>query len=248
MLEHTFIHLPKYGPIKERKLWENGVTTWDEFLDVFGTSPYHREHCSTLVSSKYALRTRDFGHFATVIPGNEMWRTFPHAKRIAYLDIETTGTRRSDYITVIGIYDGEKTKSYVHGQNLHEFKKDIEKFDMVATFNGSMFDLPFIMRESNVRLPRLHVDLRFLLASLDITGGLKKIEKKFGFEREDDLDGLTGYDAILLWRKYKKYNDLNALDTLIRYNGADVNNLEKLLVWAYNEKKKAFEDITRRPA
>ena len=246
MLEHTFIHLPKYGPIKERKLWENGVTSWDDFLDVFGTSPYHKAHCSTLASSQYALRNHDFDYFARAIPGNETWRAFPHARKIAYLDIETTGTRRSDYITVIGVYDGKKTKSYIHGKNLHQFRQDIEKFDMVATFNGSMFDLPFIMRESRVRIPPLHVDLRFLLASLDVTGGLKRIEKKFGFERDDDLDGLTGYDAIILWRKYKKRNDKEALDTLVRYNGADVNNLEKLLKWAYKEKKKTFDEATHR--
>jgi uncharacterized protein YprB with RNaseH-like and TPR domain len=82
------------------------------------------------------------------------------------------------------------------------------------------------------------VDLRFVLASLEIKGGLKKIEEKFGLEREDDLKGLNGYDAVLLWRKYKKDNDEAALDKLVRYNAADIENLKFLLNYAYQEKCK----------
>jgi uncharacterized protein YprB with RNaseH-like and TPR domain len=72
---------------------------------------------------------------------------------------------------------------------------------------------------------------------MDVKGGLKKIEQQFGFEREDDLKGLDGYDAVLLWRKYRKENDEAALDKLVRYNAADISNLKKLMEWAYKEKR-----------
>lgn len=245
MLEHSFIHLPNFGPIKEKKLWELGVLTWDDFLSNYSSNPNSVNYCSIIENSKYALTSKDLNFFSKNFPTNEMWRTVPIAKKIAYLDIETTGTSTTDHITVIGVYDGEKTNSYIYGENIDDFKKDIQKYDMVATFNGSLFDIPFIKREMDVDLPSLHVDLRFLLASLEITGGLKKIEKAFGFQRENDLDGLNGYDAIILWRKYRKSKNRDFLDLLVRYNGADVENLEKLLNWAYKEKRKrtGFDEI-----
>ncbi len=247
MLEHTFIFLPNFGPAREKKLWRGGITTWDDFLDRFGSSPYHRHHCSMVAGSKHALECLDGGHFGTLLPSNETWRCVPHYRKIAYVDIETTGCSYQDHITVIGLYDGSKTRSYVHGQNLKRFQKDILDYDVVVTFNGSMFDLPFLRREMKVQLPPIHIDLRFLLASLDMKGGLKRIEQKFGIEREDDLKGLTGYDAVLMWRRYRNRKDEDELDRLVRYNAADICNLEKLLDWGYKEKRKrtGFDDIRK---
>ncbi|MBD3209813.1 exonuclease [Candidatus Micrarchaeota archaeon] len=239
MLEHTFIHLPNFGPSRERKLWSRGVHTWDDFLEHYGSSPFHRDWCRRIAGSRQALKERDAPYFSRSLPRDEMWRCFSHFRKAAYLDIETTGlSAEQNHLTVIGVYDGKKTRSYVQGQNLEDFKKDIRKFDTVVTFNGSMFDIPFIRKHMNFSgLPPVHIDLRFLLASLGIGGGLKKIEKKFGFAREDDLDGLTGYDAVLLWKAYKKQNDRDALDKLVRYNAADVSNLKKLMEYAYKEKR-----------
>lgn len=239
MLEHTFIHLPNFGPRRERRLWGSGICDWNDFLDSFSSSKFHKSLCSQIASSKYALDLGDAEYFANVLPSNETWRSFPHFKNIAYLDIETTGLGKGiDYITVIGLYDGKNVMSYVHGQNLDDFKTDIQKYDAVVTFNGSLFDLPFITKNmQGVKLPKLHVDLRFTLASIGVRGGLKKIETQFGFEREDDLKGLNGYDAVLLWQAYKKRNNKEALDKLIRYNAADISNLKKLMEWAYKEKR-----------
>jgi len=240
MLEHTFIHLPDIGTVRERQLWEDGVKTWDDFLARYSASPNHRHYCKKVASSKYALRLGDANHFADALPANETWRAFPHFKDIAYLDIETTGLGGgTDYVTVVGVYDGKKVHSYIHGKNLDTFRSDIREYDMVVTFNGSQFDLPFLRRGmQGIRLPKLHVDLRFVLASLNITGGLKKIEERFGMEREDDLKGLNGYDAVKLWQKYKRNGNENALDKLVRYNAADISNLKRLMEWAYKEKRK----------
>ena len=249
MLENTFIHLPNFGPRRERRLWEYGIFDWDDFLERFSSSQYHRASCSRLASSKYALKAADADFFASALPHDETWRAFPHFKNIAYLDIETTGLApQTDHVTVIGVFDGEKVHSYIHGKNIDRFHEDIKKYQMVVTFNGSQFDIPFLKKHmSGLRIPHLHVDLRFLLASLNVTGGLKKIETKFGFEREDDLKGLNGYDAVKMWQRYKRYNDNNVLDRLVRYNAADISNLKKLLEWAYKEKRArtGFDDITK---
>jgi uncharacterized protein YprB with RNaseH-like and TPR domain len=247
MLGNTFIHLPNFGPKRERKLWDQGVITWDDFLSCFGSSQYHKDWCSTIASSDYALKSLDPDFFSQTLPRDEMWRCFPHFSKIAYLDIETTGlSSNRDYMTVVGIYDGKETKSYIHGKNMDEFSPELAKYDAVVTFNGSLFDLPFIRKSiDGVKIPPIQIDLRFVLSSLGIRGGLKKIEKQFNFNREDDLDGLTGYDAVKLWRKYMKRNDNYALDLLVRYNAADVDNLEKLMKWAYDNKREAtgFDEI-----
>ncbi|MEW6722256.1 MAG: ribonuclease H-like domain-containing protein [Candidatus Micrarchaeota archaeon] len=249
MLDGTFIHLPDYGPRRERRLWECGVTSWEEFLDRFGASPYHKSLCARVASSRYALRLSDSSFFSSALPSGESWRAFPHFPKIAYLDIETTGLApETDYVTVIGVFDGEKAHSFVHGQNLDEFAPFLKRFDAVVTFNGSMFDLPFIRKKmKGTWLPPLHIDLRFVLQSIGVRGGLKKIEEKFGYEREDDLKGMTGYDAVKLWQAYVKRNDKDALDKLVRYNSADISNLKKLMEWAYNEKRlrTGFDEITR---
>ena len=239
MLENTFIHLPDFGPRRERRLWDSGISDWEDFLERFGSSPYHKKYCSIIASSYYALRNKEAGFFASALPTSETWRSFPHFERIAYLDIETTGLGpETDYVTVIGLFDGNKTHSYIHGQNLGDFVRDISYYDAVVTFNGSLFDLPFLRKAfPGVGLPKLHIDLRFLLQSLDVRGGLKKIEEKLGFERESDLKGLTGYDAVKFWQAYIRRNDNVALEKLIRYNAADIYNLKKLLEWAYREKR-----------
>ena len=52
-------------------------------------------------------------------------------------------------------------------------------FDLVVTFNGTSFDLPFIRRAfPNISLPAVHIDLRFVMRRLGYRGGLKKIEKE----------------------------------------------------------------------
>ncbi|MEW6036296.1 MAG: ribonuclease H-like domain-containing protein [Candidatus Micrarchaeota archaeon] len=247
MLENSFVHLPDFGPRRERRLWGSGVESWDDFLGRFCDSPYHRLACSILEHSKDALRHNDANYFGDMLPREDAWRSFPHFRRVAYLDIETTGLApETDYVTVIGVFDGSRTHSYVHGQNLDEFQDDMKKYDLIVTFNGSLFDIPFLRKHiGGLRLSRLHVDLRFVLASLDVRGGLKKIEQKFGLEREDDLKGLTGYDAVKLWQAYIKRNDNDALDKLVRYNSADISNLKVLMEWSYKEKRlrTGFDEI-----
>jgi uncharacterized protein YprB with RNaseH-like and TPR domain len=250
MLENSFVHLPDFGPRRERRLWSSGVESWDDFLGRFSDSPYHRLACTILGHSKEALMHDDANYFGDMLPREDTWRSFPHFRKAAYLDIETTGLApETDHVTVIGVFDGQKTHSYVYGQNLDDFQADIKKYDLLVTFNGSLFDIPFLKKRiAGLKLSRLHVDLRFVLASLGVRGGLKKIEQKFGLEREDDLKGLTGYDAVKLWQAYIKRNDRDALDKLVRYNSADISNLKVLMEWSYKEKRlrTGFDEIRER--
>lgn len=240
MLENTFIHLQGVGEATERRIWERGVRSWDDYLANFQKVKRFEHHCRHIEDSKHSFRKKDPDFFARCLPSRDTWRAFPHFRKIAYLDIETTGLGKGrDYTTVAGVYDGKKVHSFIHGQNMDKLHDELRRYEMVVTFNGAQFDIPFLKQDfPGISIPNLHVDLRWALNSLGITGGLKKIEDRFGFEREEDLKGLDGYDAVKLWKRYKNSRDKDALDILVRYNAADISNLGKLMEYAYNEKRK----------
>jgi len=155
----------------------------------------------------------------------------------AYLDIETTGLSSKSKITLIGIYDGNETKSFIRGKNMDEFPDYIKNFDFLVTYNGSCFDLPFIRRHfDNLLLDQLHIDLRFFLRKIGLSGGLKIIEKKLGIKRSEETKDIDGKEAVRLWNNYKKGNNA-ALNTLIEYNNEDIVNLETILDITYGKVK-----------
>jgi hypothetical protein len=238
MLKNTFCHLPGIGPKKERLLWSQGLLTWDEVLNRASSLPEKFRHLEGQIARSQAeLERGNCRFFGDQLPKNESWRLFEtFRERTAYVDIETTGRGGGlDHITTIALYDGSRVKTYVCGDNLEDFADDILDYQLLVTFNGSCFDVPFLKRELCSELPPAHIDLRFLLASLGIRGGLKRCEKSLGLDR-GVLDGADGYLAVLLWEEYRTTGEEAVLDTLLAYNVEDVINLEVLLVEACNRK------------
>jgi hypothetical protein len=54
----------------------------------------------------------------------------------------------------------------------------------------------------------------------------------------ENLDGVDGFFAVLLWQEFAQTGSTKALETLLAYNIEDVVNLETLMVTAYNMKLK----------
>ena len=245
MLEHTFIHIPGIGPKTEQRIWKRGIHRWQDFLrhekPVFSPGKDRLIHENLEAS----LAHRDhIGYFNDKLPAGEKWRLFDAFKhRVVYLDIETSGYDQwSSDITVIGLYDGDRVQTFVNGKNLDAFEMAIACYDLVVTFNGACFDLPFIKGcFQGISLPDGHIDLRFVLKKLGYEGGLKKIEKDLGITRSDEIDGVDGFEAVRLWRRYQR-GDEKALKTLISYNNADIINLEPLMKLAYDEMKSRVFD------
>ncbi|MFH1708077.1 MAG: ribonuclease H-like domain-containing protein [Planctomycetota bacterium] len=257
MIEHTFIHLPGIGAKTERRMWRQGVTSLhalaeqaqdavgDEGLDDMeimddDEAPRRprkprRAPDRVLEESIRALEAQDWGFFYRELPVREHWRLLPCFRRIAYLDIETTGLGPfQNHITTIGIYDGVGLTSYVHGRNLDEFMADIMNYDALVTFNGKTFDLPFIEAQFRQRIPLPHLDLRHLFHSLGYKGGLKKIETRLGLGRTGAMHDIDGFVAVLLWQEYANRGNRAALETLLAYNLTDVVNLKPLAAMVYN--------------
>ncbi len=237
MLKRTFIHLPGVGPRREAHFWRQGVETWDDFLAAESVRGLSRERLRGLQKDLQSSveHATEPSYFGPLLPANEHWRLFRTCRpRVGYLDIETTGTFWPGLlVTVVGLYDGVSMRQFIHGYNLQEFPRAIQDFDLLVTFNGTQFDLPVLRAYfEDLALPPLHVDLRFLLARLGYKGGLKKIEPRFGIQRPDEVNGMDGYMAVILWSRYQR-GDRYSLDLLLKYNREDVINLESLMEQAF---------------
>lgn len=234
MLKNTYIHIPNIGATTEMKIWKCGIRSWEEYLKNHNTVKLPRTKRRQLFSgveeSIEQLSCGNHLYFARRLPSSLQWRAYWHFKeKTAYVDIETTGlSPQNDRITMIGIYNGKETKTYIKGINLEEAPDELNKYKQLVTFNGARFDLPFIEHEFQGKFDQLHIDLLYPLKKIGYSGGLKKIESMLGMKRSEETEGITGLDAVRLWYMYERGND-EALETLIRYNTEDVVNLEKII-------------------
>ncbi|CCK79403.1 ribonuclease H-like domain-containing protein [Desulfobacula toluolica] len=237
MLVNTFIHIPGIGPVTEKKIWQSNVLTWKDYncFSCLNLSVSKIEDIKRFAKeSTQHLENNHPGFFEAQLPSNQHFRLFPEFRHsCAYLDIETTGLETSSQITTIALYNGKDIKYFVQGKNLGAFLDEIKNYKILITYNGRSFDIPFIEEYFNVKLPHAQIDLRYILQHLGFKGGLKKCEKALGMDRED-LDGVDGYFAILLWNEYQLNNNDKALETLLAYNIEDVINLETLMIKSYN--------------
>jgi uncharacterized protein len=242
MLRNTFLHIPGIGIKTEQRLWEIGVFNWD-LCEKIGDSGLSLKKMETMVEcvkeSKSQMASLNANYFAERIPASHYWRFFPEFRDVTvYLDIETTGlSRYGETITTIALYDGKSIFYYVKDRNLDDFPEDIKRYKVIVTYNGKCFDIPFIERTFGIALNQAHIDLRYILAGLGYTGGLKSCENQLGFYR-GELTDIDGFFAVLLWVDYLNNGNEKALETLLAYNIQDVLTLENLMVIAYNLKIK----------
>lgn len=241
MITHTFTHIKGVGEKQEQKLWQQGITDWNCYLGAEKqplSAAKHTEARDTLQRSQNCIDKQNWSQLCEMIPSRQTWRLF-HSLRhsVAYLDIETTGMSiDSCEISTISIYDGNEVFTYVNGENLDDFEDDILQYELLITFNGRTFDVPFIERFFRTHIPHAHIDLMHTMRQLGYRGGLKKIEKELGIDRRDhDLGEVDGGLAVTLWQEYQKTGNQRALDSLLAYNIADVVNLEYLIHFAHNQ-------------
>ncbi|MFC1648420.1 ribonuclease H-like domain-containing protein [Nanoarchaeota archaeon] len=238
MIQNTFMLLPGISYRTERSLWHQNILSWNDFLgkdNVGGIGNARKLHCDKqLKKAKSALHEDNASFFFDKLPLSEHWRLYNHFKEdAAFLDIETCGGY--GYVTVIGIYDGYDVKHFVRGANLSKeaINKELAKYKMLITFNGSSFDIPVINRYFNEVVPEVpHMDLRHLCARLGFTGGLKLVEQQLSIRRKSDVEGLSGGDAVMLWDRFRATKDDKYLQQLLDYNAEDIINLKPIADYA----------------
>jgi uncharacterized protein YprB with RNaseH-like and TPR domain len=244
VIRSTFLHLPGVGPLTEVRLWREGIVDWVTFLEssqLPGISDDRRRRLNAEVErGESALKEHDGGWFARRLPPGEHWRLYPAFRRTtAFLDIETTSLSPYEgMLTAVTVHGAGQTRTFVADDNLEELPAHLQTFQVLVTFNGIFFDVPFLrVRFPSLIVPPAHIDLRFVLRRLGYTGGLKRIEQALGLGDRTGVEGLTGLDAVRLWNEYRR-GDPAALERLVRYNRADTVNLQPLLVFAVEELKR----------
>ena len=241
MITSSFIFIPGIGEKTEECLWKSGILSWDDFkkADV----PFLNETKKRIIEDylelgRDALDRKDSSFFAENLPQEEYWRLYKDfGDETLFLDIETTGlSRHYDVITLIGTSDGHNIKIFLKDNNLSEIVDYLQNFQIVVTFNGKLFDLRFIKKAfPGIKMPPVHIDLRYLLRSLGVNGSLKDIERMLGLKRDSDVENIRGGEAAVLWTRFVKGDD-EALRKLVLYNIYDTVNLEKLMQFCYLKK------------
>ena len=228
----------------EARLWAEGISDWTDLirhtpvqLDLYRKRGGALQ--SAVEASEDALANSDIAYFANRLPKREFYRiaaSFP--ERCVFLDIESTGlSTHYDQVTLVGWSVGSTYTVLVDPSQIGQLERDLREHPMIVTFNGSLFDLPFLAKRFKTDWSgHFHVDLRYLAKRVGLTGGQKKIEVEIGLTREGSLEGITGAEAVALWFDYKE-GDLNALRELVRYNHADIEGMKFL-----------FEEAIRRIA
>jgi uncharacterized protein YprB with RNaseH-like and TPR domain len=227
-VENSFIPVEGVGETTERRLWEAGVTHWEEF-DGSVVGPTTADRIDRFVDRAIPrLDAGDARFFDDALPSGERWRLYESFREGAtYFDIETTGLGNHADVTTVSFHRGGETRTLVRGRDLTaaNLAAELDRASLLVSYNGIRFDVPFLERTFDRTIDVPHFDLMYPCRRLDLTGGLKAVEGQVGIER--DRPDLSGRDAVRLWRRYER-GDEAALETLVSYNRDDAANLAAL--------------------
>lgn len=171
-------------------------------------------------------------------------------RKLCFLDIETTGlNRKNNHIYLIGLiyFDQEKDNWYLkqffanhidyERTLLEKFISFLNGFNLIITYNGDSFDLPFI----KYRLSKYNIDNNIMdMESFDIyrkikTEGpyldldnlkLKTIEENLGIYRKDEY---SGKDCINFYYQYMRGGNNILKERILKHNYDDLYYLVDIL-------------------
>lgn len=176
----------------------------------------------------------------------ELWRQ----GTVAFCDIETLGLNAADdpvILAAFGYFTGAGVPEFTveqffaatpmaEGEILRAFFRRIGAFQVLVTFNGQRFDVPFLKRRAAVHgvapfLPQRHFDIyqevcRYKgILNLE-RYNLKTLEQYLGIAREDRIDGAT---SIVLYQQYLCCPDPALRHAILLHNYEDICNLPQVM-------------------
>jgi len=252
-IKSTYIHIRGFGKATEKKLWESGLLTWNDYIKQNKQKGvFSQEAISMLKTSNDAYRNKNLDFFSKTLPQNEYYRlalSFP--EDVLFLDIKTTGlSTYYDYVTMVGWSQKDKYDYYIYGlHDIRKLKDALDKAKIIITFNGSVFDIPFLKKHfKELKFPTTHIDLRFLSKSSGLECGRKKIEEVIGFKRPKALQETNGFTAALLWDEYK-WGKKTSLEKLIAFNHSDIESMKVIFDYCTRNiyKKNNFSRFFKKP-
>ena len=228
-IENSFIPVSGVRETTERKLWAQGSTDWDCF-DGSLVGPKTADNIESFIdTARQRLDVGDSAYFDEVFPSSERWRLYENFREEAcFFDIETTGLNQEyNKVTTVSYHHAGETTTLVRGDDLtaDAVQAAVDDASLLVSFNGLRFDQPFLETSFGIDVDCPHLDLMYPCKTLDLSGGLKAIEREIGLER--DRPDISGQDAVRLWKEHEAGVD-GALETLISYNREDAVNLKTL--------------------
>jgi len=204
-IENSFIPVEGVGETTERRIWREGVTTWESFdpaVDVAGVGStacrpdrvVHRRGADAPRRRRLRLLRPHLPQRGALAALRELPRGDPF-----FFDIETTGLdEHRDRVTTVSFHRDGETTTLVAGEDLtaERLREQFADASLLATFNGARFDVPFLETAFDIEIDTPHLDLMYPCKRIGLSGGLKPIEKEIGIER--DRPDLSGRDAVRL--------------------------------------------------
>ncbi len=164
---------------------------------------------------------------------------------VCYLDIETTGLGSSPLFLIGLMYENDGglyldqlfARDYSEEESvLHFFNDLMSRFDIVVTFNGARFDIPFIAeRMAYHRIPfelrHHHLDLLPISRELVGTGTpdhrLQTLERHLcGRKRVGDI---PGHEIPEAYHEFVRTGDAAAIQTIFHHNRLDLVTMLQLI-------------------
>lgn len=252
MIQRTFQFIPGVGPFLEKDLWARGIRDWSLFPDAGPAVLGGKKDVvarNLIRRATESLERRDIADLVALFPPREHWRLYDaFATDAVFFDIETDGGD-PQLPTVVGLFSERAgLELFVEGVDLGDLPEALAAHRVWVTFNGSLFDVPVLARHFGVEFPKpaLHLDLRFILQRLGFRGGLKRIEETLGLGRPAHLRGVSGADAVVLWREYRRSGRKDVLRFLVEYNLYDAFQLRTLMDLAWNLATEFTGDLAAR--
>ena len=166
---------------------------------------------------------------------------------IGVLDIETTGLNPARNKFVLGgLFNlRDKTLHQVFAESrseeekaLNEFAAEVSKLDMVVTYNGKHFDMPFIAKRLNAHrlqpVSPYNLDIYLVLNGHSplkkFVPNLKQktVENYMGLW-QTRADEISGGESVQLYNEYEKTGDAGLERKILLHNSDDVLQLTRLL-------------------
>lgn len=188
-------------------------------------------------------------YYNKIEPKLDIHKYFP-GNNICFLDIETTGlSRKYNQIYLIGLvfYDIEKNNWHLiqlfadnpkeEKEILNNLNDIIPRFDLIVTYNGDSFDLPFIeyrMKYYNMENRLLDIDSFDIYREIRINSSyleldnlrLKTVEESLGIYRDDQY---SGKDCIDYYFQYIKTKNSHYKKNILKHNYDDLYYLLEIV-------------------
>lgn len=226
MITEALLHCSGIGPVRLAQLHEAGVRSWNDVVSCGEQLPVARSNSLIEESRRCleALREKDIRYFVDRFSPFDKWRIVSEfLDETSFFDIETMGLEHNSPITVIACWHRGEMKTFVEHENLDDFLHLLDDVTLLASFNGSSFDVPRVLDTFHIpELPCPHLDLRWPCYHKGFKGSLKSITARLGFTRPVDLQDADGELAIHLWNRWTLDRDQRARELLIRYCASDV--------------------------